>query len=132
VDSPSSAVPRLFRVILPVSGIDRGAVFYQHVLGTAGERVSINRHYINCGGTILALVEPPPAKGDLDFRPNPEHIYFAVSDIEAVYERAREAGCQWLDESIEVQHWGERAFFAEDPFGNPLCFVDETTLFTGR
>jgi len=28
--------------------------------------------------------------------------------------------------------WGERSFYAVDPFGNPLCFVDQKTLFTGR
>jgi hypothetical protein len=31
-----------------------------------------------------------------------------------------------------VRPWGERCFYAFDPFGNGLCFVDETTLFTGR
>jgi hypothetical protein len=27
--------------------------------------------------------------------------------------------------------WGERLFYAKDPSGNPICFVDEGTLFTG-
>jgi hypothetical protein len=27
--------------------------------------------------------------------------------------------------------WGERRFWARDPFGNPISFVDEKTLFTG-
>ena len=27
--------------------------------------------------------------------------------------------------------WGERSFYLRDPFGNPLCFVDAATLFTG-
>ena len=27
--------------------------------------------------------------------------------------------------------WGERSFYVRDPFGNPLCFVDADTLFTG-
>ena len=31
-----------------------------------------------------------------------------------------------------VRPWGERSFYAFDPFGNGLCFVDETTVFTGR
>ncbi len=37
-------------------------------------------------------------------------VYFAVSDLEAVH---------------------ERSFYAVDPWGNGLCFVDDTTLFTG-
>jgi hypothetical protein len=27
--------------------------------------------------------------------------------------------------------WGERSSYAVDPFGNPLCFVDRATVFTG-
>ena len=45
---------RLFRVILPVSDIDRAARFYGAVLGLEGVRVSNGRHYFDCGGTILA------------------------------------------------------------------------------
>ncbi len=25
----------------------------------------------------------------------------------------------------------ERSFYAQDPFGNKICFVDQSTLFTG-
>ena len=32
---------------------------------------------------------------------------------------------------IAERPWGERSFYAHDPFGNPVCFVDERTLFTG-
>jgi hypothetical protein len=31
---------------------------------------------------------------------------------------------------IVTRHWGERCFYAVDPFGNGLCFSDERTLFT--
>jgi hypothetical protein len=31
---------------------------------------------------------------------------------------------------IARRPWGERSFYMRDPFGNPLCFVDEGTLFT--
>jgi hypothetical protein len=33
---------------------------------------------------------------------------------------------------IATRPWGERSFYLHDPFGNPLCFVDSRTLFTGR
>ena len=33
--------------------------------------------------------------------------------------------------TIEKRPWGEVSFYMKDPFGNPLSFVDETTLFTG-
>jgi predicted enzyme related to lactoylglutathione lyase len=124
----SSEVPSLFRVVVPVNNIETAAEFYGRVLGFPGERISPNRHYFHCGGAILVCLDPRAGR---DAVPNPEPIYFAVSNIEEIYKRARQAGCQSMDESIEVQHWGERAFFAKDPFGNPICFVDQTTLFTG-
>ena len=78
---------------------------------------------------ILACLDPTPS--DRNAIPNPEPIFFAASDLDAIFARARQAGCLRLDEDIAVQHWGERAFFAEDPFGNPIYFVDEMTLYTG-
>ena len=33
---------------------------------------------------------------------------------------------------IVKRPWGELSFYAEDPWGNGLCFVDEKTLFTGK
>lgn len=121
--------PRLYRVILPVSDIERATAFYGSVLGFEGERVSTNRHYWDCGGTVLACVDP--TAGGAEFRPNIEHFYFAVDDLAAAYERARGAGCSWLEDAIAERDWGERSFYARDPFGNPICFVDERTLFTG-
>jgi len=32
--------------------------------------------------------------------------------------------------AIAVRPWGERSFYAVDPFGKRLCFVDERTKFT--
>ena len=36
-----------------------------------------------------------------------------------------------FDQAIAFYQRGERSFYARDPFGNGLCFVDENTLFTG-
>jgi hypothetical protein len=30
-----------------------------------------------------------------------------------------------------VRPWGERSFYVEDPWKNPLCFVEEGTVYTG-
>ena len=51
-------MPRLFRVILPVTDIEEAKKFYELVLGIAGERVSPGRHYFDCGGTVLACYDP--------------------------------------------------------------------------
>lgn len=85
----------------------------------------------DCRGTILACYDPL-ADGDLEKAgPNPQNVYFSVEDLDDAYKRAQEAGCRELT-AIEVQPWGERSFYASDPFGNPICFVDSQTLFTGR
>jgi catechol 2,3-dioxygenase-like lactoylglutathione lyase family enzyme len=122
---------RLFRVIMPVDDMDRGVAFYRAILAQDGVLVAPNRHYFHCGATILALVKP----GEHDsatFRPNIEHAYFSVRDLKAAYERARTAECSWLEDRIRRRPWGEKSFYLRDPFGNPLCFVDEKTAFTGR
>jgi predicted enzyme related to lactoylglutathione lyase len=122
---------KLFRVILPVSDVLAAEKFYSHLLFTPGKRVSPGRHYFDCGGTILACYDPQADGDKTKFSPNPDHIYFAADDLEATYSRAKSAGCQWLEPAIKTRPWGERSFYAKDPFGNPICFVDSKTLFTG-
>jgi catechol 2,3-dioxygenase-like lactoylglutathione lyase family enzyme len=129
---------RLYRVIVPVHDIEQGARFYAELLQQAGARVSPGRHYFGCGGVILALYNPP-ADGDTSLaRPNSEHLYFSTGDLEDVYERAQRLGglsSATGDGNLPLgdiarRPWGERSFYMNDPFGNPLCFVDEASLFT--
>jgi catechol 2,3-dioxygenase-like lactoylglutathione lyase family enzyme len=130
---------RLFRVILPVGDLDRAAGFYQELLRQDGMRVSSGRHYFSCGGVVLALYNPAADGDKAEPRPNFEHVYFAVSDLEKIFGRAERTG-GLVDAvgdgnmpmgRIAKRPWGERSFYMRDPFGNPLCFVDETTVFTG-
>jgi uncharacterized glyoxalase superfamily protein PhnB len=58
-------------------------------------------------------------------------VYFAVDDLEAMFERAKAADCNSLEDAISTRVWGERSFYARDPLGNPICFVDASTVFTG-
>ena len=124
---------RLYRIILPVRDIEAAAAFYAAIFQVAGERVSPGRHYFKCGDVILAIYDPDPdgdgpAEG-WHFHEN-QYIYFAVPDLEAMRKRIAAAGGKLLTE-IEDMPWGERIFYAEDPQGCRLSFVDETTLFTG-
>ena len=130
---------RLFRVIMPVGDLEPAVRFYAALLDDSGFRVSGGRHYFSCGPVVLALYNP---KADGDNRvphPNFDHVYFAVEDLEAVYRRAQDVGGLSTETGdgglpmgeIARRPWGERSFYMHDPSGNPLCFVDPATLFTG-
>lgn len=130
--------PKLFRIILQVDDLDRAEEFYGKLLGDSGRRIPYaSRHYIDCGPVILALVDV--TAGGEEAKPLPDKIYFAVSNLEELYARARELECLSTDDvhgasagEIVVRPWGERSFYVYDRWGNGLCFVDENTLFTGR
>jgi len=126
-----SRMPRIFRIIFPVSDIERAGAFYGAVLQEAGERVSAGRHYFRCGGVILACFDPRRDGDDFDPRANQEHVYFAVIDLEGTLRRVETAGGEIVS-GIQTQPWGERGFYARDPFGNPICFVQEGTTFGER
>jgi catechol 2,3-dioxygenase-like lactoylglutathione lyase family enzyme len=134
------ASARLFRVILPVNDVDAAASFYAALLDDAGMRVSPGRHYFQCGGVVLALYEPRADGDNRTSRPNWDHVYFAVDDLRAVFDRARRVGglsTHVGDGGLEMgeiarRPWGEVSFYVQDPSGNPLCFVDASTLFTGQ
>jgi len=122
---------RIYRVIVQVSDIDQAAGFYGALFAQRGERVSSGRHYFDCGGVILACFDPRRDGDPFDAKPNPDHIYFVVADLDAIFERAKGLDCREIDAQVKVQPWGERSFYARDPFGNPICFVEEKTVFTG-
>ena len=133
--------PTLYRIILQVDNLDRAEEFYGKLLGDRGRRIPrASRHYIDCGPVILALVDVTGGNttGEQP-APLPDYIYFSVSDLEAVYERARELQCLSTEDvhgdsagEIAKRPWGERSFYVHDPWGNGLCFVQEGTLFTGK
>ena len=130
----SPAVPRLYRVILPVSDIERAAAVYADLLGDAGKRVSPGRHYFDCGGTILACYDSQ-ADGDGPAEPpryQPDQfLYFSVADLEATHRAAVRLGFKVHESGIQSMPWGERMFWATDPFGNPVSFVAAGTEFLG-
>ena len=122
---------RLYRVILPVTDIERAAAFYGALLGYPGERVSPGRHYFACGEVILACFDPVSDGDGFESRPNQGHLYFAVADLVEAYARFQSTDGGELEGEISTMPWGERCFYGKDPFGNPICLVDDRTLFTG-
>jgi uncharacterized glyoxalase superfamily protein PhnB len=134
----SMAIPKLFRVALQVGDLDKAAEFYSKLLDDQGRRIPRgSRHYFDCGPVILALVDV--TAGNLEPMPIPDYVYFAVSNLDQVYERAKELNCLANEDvhgeaagEMVKRPWGELSFYVEDPWGNGLCFVDEKTLFTGK
>jgi catechol 2,3-dioxygenase-like lactoylglutathione lyase family enzyme len=132
--------PKLFRVILPVSDMDRATAFYETALGMKGMRVSPGRHYFDCDGTILACFDPNADGDGYEPKPLTEWLYFAVDDIKATYAACKKAGATFAPGDVHgdpagqiaKRPWGERSFYIHDPFGNKLCFVDRATLFKGK
>ncbi|MEP6903587.1 MAG: VOC family protein [Actinomycetota bacterium] len=125
-------IPNIYRIIVPVSEPEKAFDFYSGLLGIEGRSVGGGRYYFDCGAVILALLNSKNP-------PNSEYIYISVANLEDFYARAKELDCLSKAEvhgaragEISVRPWGERCFYAYDPFGNGLCFVDEKTLFTGR
>jgi catechol 2,3-dioxygenase-like lactoylglutathione lyase family enzyme len=127
--------PRIFRLTIEVAGIDEATALYAKLLAMPGKRHPGARHYFDCGGVILSLIDP--TQGGMTPTPSPKSIYFAVDDIAAVHARARELGVlapfqvhgQPASE-VTKRPWGERSFYATDPWGNELCFVEDGTLYT--
>ena len=134
------AAPHLFRILLQVSDIEVAAAFYAAVLGMPGERVSKGRHYFNCSGTILALLDPSGAGEGTTAAPLPDNIYLAVDDLEPVRAAIPANGGRLAPAEVHGdpagqvarRPWGEVSFYAFDPSGNPLCFVQRGSEFLGR
>jgi predicted enzyme related to lactoylglutathione lyase len=121
---------RVFRLAIPASQIDRSRVFYEQVLAIKADDTVPSRLYFHCGDVIVAVIDwAVESRGP--FHPTPEDLYFATAELDAVHDRALTAGAQHVS-SIETRPWGERSFYCQDPDGNRLCFVDDTTLFLGR
>ena len=131
----STDVPKIFRVTVEVADLDKAATFYSKLLGTDGKRHPGARHYFDCGGVILAVLDP--SRGGLTPTPGPKSLYFAVGDVAAVHERAKQLGAlapykvHGEDAGAVIKRpWGEKSFYVVDPWGNDMCFVEDGTLYT--
>ncbi|MGI0128723.1 MAG: VOC family protein [Thermoplasmata archaeon] len=137
---PPAETPRVFRVLFEAKDLARSRSFYETLLAAVGREVGGGRVYFDCGPVLVAIVDRTAKTPDPPAPPN-ETVYFSTSDLDGVHARARRLGCLtpgYLHDDptnplgeIVVRPWGERSFYATDPAGNPLCFVDSRTVFTG-
>ena len=128
-------IPKIFRVTVEVSDLDKAAAFYSKLLGIDGKRHPGARHYFDCGGVILAVLDV--SRGALPPTPGPKSLYFAVDDVEAAHARAKALGVLAPYQvhgqpaaDVITRPWGERSFYVVDPWGNDLCFCEDGTLYT--
>jgi len=129
------STPKIFRVTVEVGNLEQAATFYSKLLGLDGKRHPGARHYFNCGGVILAVLDP--TTGGMTPNPGPKSLYLAVTDLEAVHKRAKDLNALAPYKvhgepagTVTKRPWGERSFYVVDPWGNDLCFVQEGTLYT--
>jgi predicted enzyme related to lactoylglutathione lyase len=134
--SAARDVPALFRLNIEVGDLDAAASFYERLLAATGRRQAGSRVYFQAGPVTLQVVNV--AAGGATPHPAAKALYFTVRDLEAAFERARALGCLSRESvhdapggGIVVRPWGERSFYAEDPWKNPLCFVEEGTVYRG-
>jgi len=128
-------VPNLFRVNIEVGNLGRAAEFYGTLFGLKGRKQAGSRCYFTCGPVTLQVVDVSSVR-----QPHsaPKALYFTVKDLEGVFARAKALGCLSREDvhgvsssTISVRPWGERSFYVEDPWQNPLCFVEAGTVYGG-
>jgi catechol 2,3-dioxygenase-like lactoylglutathione lyase family enzyme len=122
--------PELFRLALPVTDIEKAVERYERVLAMDTDRVGEGRAYFPCEGAIFVCVDPDVEGHGPAGDSYTGTVYFAVSDLDDCFARVRDNGFEAIDEP-SVRAWGERSFYARDPFGNALCFVESSTRYTG-
>jgi catechol 2,3-dioxygenase-like lactoylglutathione lyase family enzyme len=128
-------IPQFFRLNVEVGDLDAATVFYTTLLGVQGRLQPGRRCYFECGPVTLQVLDVSSIRQPY---PAAKSLYFTLQNLEPAFERAKALNCLSREDvhdapggGIVVRPWGERSFYAEDPWGNPLCFVEEGTVYTG-
>ncbi|HKE49651.1 MAG TPA: VOC family protein [Rhodanobacteraceae bacterium] len=135
--SARADVPSLFRINVEVGSLDDADRFYGELFGIPGRRQAGSRVYFQCGPVTLQVVDVSSMGMGVP-HPAAKALYFIVDDLDAVFARAAKLGCLSQElvhgspgGAISVRPWGERSFYAEDKWLNPLCFVEAGTTYPG-
>jgi len=131
--TPVADTPSFFRLTVEVGNLDQAEEFYNKLFDTKGLRSPGARVYIQAGPVALQVLDVSSSSAP---HPAAKSMYFTVRDLDAIHYRATLLGA--LSEElvhgspggeIAKRPWGERSFYAEDPWGNPLCFVEAGTTY---
>jgi catechol 2,3-dioxygenase-like lactoylglutathione lyase family enzyme len=125
----------LFRLNVEVGDLDGAATFYGELLGQTGRKLSGSRADFTCGGVTL---HGPRRVGERRPAPGREGARLDVARPGLLVRAARGFACLSAEDvhgaaggTPNLRPWGERSFQAHDPWGNPLCFVEEGTVYAG-
>jgi PhnB protein len=127
-------VPEGYPQVTPylcVEGAGAAIEFYGRVLGTT-ERMrmetpegTVSHAELQLGGSLIMLADEFPELGVRSpkaFGGSPVTMSVYVEDVDAVFERALQAGAKVL-RPLEDQFYGDRAGQFEDPFGHRWSFA---------
>lgn len=127
-----TAAARLFRLNVEVADLAAAADFYSALFDTELRPQMGSRCYLVAGEVTLQIVEVAAPQ------PLPKALYFEVDDLDAFHRRASGLGAAAPRDvhgmragAPGVRPWGERSFYADDPWDNPLCFVEAGTRYAG-
>ena len=125
-------VPTFFRMNIEVVDLDAAQTFYETLFGAPGRLQAGSRFYLASGGVTFQIVAVPNP------HPAAKALYFTAKDLDALHARAAQLNALSQDAvhgqiggNVAVRPWGERSFYAQDPWGNPLCFVEAGTTYPG-
>ncbi len=131
----SADVPQCFRLNIEVGDLTSAISFYTALLDVEGRKQAGSRCYFDCGPVTLQVLDVSSVRAP---HPAAKALYFTVNDLEAAFERAKALKCLSREDvhdapggGIVVRPWGERSFYVEDPWKNPLCFVEQGTVYKG-
>jgi hypothetical protein len=131
-----SDTPQMFRINVEVGDLAAAQNFYEALFAAQGRGQAGNRFYLNAGPVALQVVDVT-AFGAAP-HPAAKALYFTVNDLDALHARASALNCLSAEMVhntpggvVSVKPWGERSFYANDPWGNPLCFVEAGTVYGG-
>jgi len=128
-------VTQLFRLNIEVGDLKSAISFYTKLLDVRGRKQAGSRCYFDTGPVTLQVVDVSASHAP---HPAAKALYFTVNNLEAVHARAKSLKCfsggSVHDDpaaAIVVRPWGERSFYVQDRWNNPLCFVEAGTIYTG-
>ena len=127
-------IPQLIRLNVEVADLDAAISFYTDLFRVRGRKQPGTD--ATCGPVTLQVLD---VSSNGQPHPAAKALSFTVENLEAAFDRAKALSCLSRKVSARVHRQvasscargASDRFYAEDPWGKPLCFVEEGTVYTG-